>query len=397
MIHHRPDATQSLSYDGFIRLYEYLSKRDFNSAKRHTRKDFAVVCPLHQDDHASMSFDPEGKKWYCPVCKVGGGIAHMVLEFGPADFHCDGFSEKQRLAAAFRWLRKKGFVPPDPAEEEYERRRGITSTIEPARIDRSALREIPNPKSTNKSGFPVLSNKKCTVFPYTDAAGNVEYEVLRFDGTNSLGEPDKYFLQRTVLPAGGAWLETASTWQYTIDGVGVRNIPLYANGKKRRKPSGPYIYERESESPARLFLLPEVIAAAANGRRIFVVEGEKKALALRARTGECVTTWAGGANSELQISWLRDIAGAESLWVFADCDPYKPGRKGEMRSEGREAALERAHFFRRVVFDVRMIDLFPGRGDKSDVDDWLKLRPNAPASELLDELEAVAAHTEPIE
>lgn len=393
----RPDAVAEISADAFIRLYELLSGYDFSTAKKHTRKDYAVTCPLHHDEHASMSFDPAGRRWFCPVCHVGGGIADMVLEFAPRDFVATGFTERQRRASAFRWLRKQGFVAADAVEQDYERRHGLSGAI--ARIDdrRGALKAIPNPKATNTSGFPQLANKRTTIFRYTDALGNVEVEVMRFDGTNSLGQLDKYIVQRTVLPAGGTWTEAATAWMYVLaDGTVAASVPLADRGRRRRKPAGPYVYGVDPEMPRRLYHLPEVLATAAAGELIVVVEGEKKCDALRRRTRLCVTTWGEGARAALQPAWLRDVAGASRIWVLADSDPYKERKDGSIRSEGREAALDRAHFFRRVVFDVRAIDLFPERADKSDVFDWLAERPDATAAALIAELEAIAARTQAV-
>jgi hypothetical protein len=398
MMNYRPDAVSEISSDAFIRLYEMLSGYDFSTAKKHTRKDFAVVCPLHHDEHASMSFDPVGRQWFCPVCHVGGGIADMVLEFKPADFSAAGFNEKQRRASAFRWLRKRGFVSADALEEDYDRRHGLQVETQAVTFSRGELKAIPNAKATNKSGYPVLSNKKTTIFQYTDALGNVENEVLRFDGQNSLGKDDKYIVQRTVLPSGGAWVESVTSWMYLLDGRGIATVPLTdGKGKRRRKPAGPYVYGIDPDKQRRLYHLPDVLEAAARGDLIVVVEGEKKCDALRKRAGLCVTTWAEGAKAELQPDWLRNVAGAGRLWVLADSDPYKERADGVIRSEGREAALDRAHFFRRVVFDVRTIDLFPDRGDKSDVYDWLIERPGASPAALIAELENLASATEPIQ
>jgi hypothetical protein len=180
------------------------------------------------------------------------------------------------------------------------------------------------------------------------------------------------------------------------DGTVAASVPLHENGKRRRKPTGPYVYGVDPETPRRLYRLPEVVEAAAKGELIIVVEGEKKCDELRRRTGLCVTTWAEGARAALQAEWLRTVAGASRLWVLADSDPYKERKDGTVRSEGREAALDRAHFFRRVVFDVRAIDLFPDREDKSDVFDWLAERPEATPAALIAELEAIAARTEAV-
>lgn len=406
MMSYRPDALSDISSQAFIRLYEDFSGYNFSTAKKHTRKDYAVVCPLHSDEHASMSFDPEGLRWFCPVCRVGGGVAEMVLRFEPRGFVPSGINERQRRASAFRWLRAAGYATPDPVEEDFKRRFRLHHA---ERLERPTLKDIPNPKATNKSGYPVLSDKKTTVFQYTDALGNVENEVLRFDGKNTLGEPDKYIIQRIVLPAGGAWVEStaSSTWAYTLDGSVLANVPLMKDGKRRRKPAGPYVYGIPDGKKRRLYRLTEVQAVAAVGGLIIVVEGERKCDALRRRLGIAsvedalrlgiaVTTWAEGARAELQQDWLHDVAGAARLWVLADSDPYKQRKiKDEVRvvSEGREAALDRAHFFRRVVFDVRALDLFPEREDKSDVDDWLQENPAVTGAGILGHLESLATAT----
>jgi hypothetical protein len=403
MTSYRPDALSDISSQTFIRLYEDFSGYNFSTAKKHTRKDYAVVCPLHSDEHASMSFDPEGLRWFCPVCRVGGGVAEMVLRFEPQGFVPSGINERQRRASAFRWLRDAGYATPDPVEEDFKRRFKLHHA---ERLERPTLKDIPNPKATNKSGYPVLSDKKTTVFQYTDAQGNVENEVLRFDGKNTLGEAEKYMIQRIVLPAGGAWTECAatSTWDYVLDDEILATVKLMKDGKRRRKPAGPYVYGIPDNKKRRLFHLPEVQAVATIGGLIIVVEGEKKCDALRrrlgiasvddaVRLGVAVTTWAEGSRAELQQAWLRDVAGAARLWVLADSDPFKQRKvNDEIRviSEGREAALDRAHFFRRVVFDVRALDLFPQREDKSDVDDWLQENPAVSPAGILEHLESVA-------
>jgi hypothetical protein len=63
----------------------------------------------------------------------------------------------------------------------------------------------------------------------------------------------------------------------------------------------------------------------------------------------------------------------------------------ERFNPGRDAAWDRAAFFRRVVFDVRVIDFFPDRFDGSDVEEWLDERPRVSGPALMVELEAIAA------
>jgi hypothetical protein len=356
----------------FGTVYEHLSNYSLAQARKATAKDLLVICPIHEDHQPSMHLDVSGKKWYCPVCQIGGGIADLICAVQPPGY-AGGATLTERRRAAFDWLRSRSFV-------------------------RSDFRAMPAPAPRKNSRYRKLLDERCTVYDYVDAKGNLRYQVLRFDGFDEDGRPDKYFRQRRRLPEG-AWELRADSWVYvTSQSTIAASVSAWqdaARTERRRKPSGPWAYSMEGEE-SLLLDLPDVLRAAARGELIIVVVGEKKCRLLRARTGLCVTTSHNGDGGRMNPAWRFQVAGASGLWSLCDSDKVIERRDPatgvvERICPGRDAALERAHFFRRTVFDVRVIDLFPDRFDGSDIVEWLALRPNASPQELRAELAALAA------
>jgi putative DNA primase/helicase len=165
-------------------------------------------------------------------------------------------------------------------------------------------------------------------YDYTDADGQPLYQVVRTS-------PKDFFMRRPG--ANGAWVGK-------LDGV-----------------------ERV------LYRLPEVIEAVKAGRRVFVVEGEKDAEALR-RKGEVATCNPGGA-SKGKSKWRREyseyLVGAEVI-VVADAD--EPGRR---HAEAIRASLAG------VAASVRVVEPAEGK-DAADhlaagygVDDFVAVRGDA--------------------
>jgi len=116
-------------------------------------------------------------------------------------------------------------------------------------------------------------------YGYTDEAGELLYEVCRFD--------PKTFRQRRPDGNGG--------WDWSL------------NGTRRT-----------------MYRLPEVIAAVADGRRVFVAEGEKDVDALF-RAGEVATCNPGGAGKWKDVAALaRTVLADAEIIVVADKD--KAGR-----------------------------------------------------------------------
>jgi 5S rRNA maturation endonuclease (ribonuclease M5) len=120
------------------------------------------------------------------------------------------------------------------------------------------------------------------IYPYTDEEGTLLFEVLRIpqEGGN------KTFRQRHPDP------EKKSGWTWNMDGV--RRVP---------------------------YRLPEVLAAKAEGRTIYIVEGEKDVETLR-RRGEVATTSPMGAGKWSPA--FSELLSACNIVIVPDTDT--PGR-----------------------------------------------------------------------
>jgi hypothetical protein len=113
---------------------------------------------------------------------------------------------------------------------------------------------------------------------------------------------------------------------------------------------------------------------------VIVVEGEKKALLTREKTGMVVVTSAFGADSPEKTNW-SPLAGKE-VWIVIDCNT--PGR-----AYGRRVArlLENLNPKPRV----KIISL-PGLDEGDDIEQWLERHaPGLTQSEIVEKLEHFAA------
>ena len=133
---------------------------------------------------------------------------------------------------------------------------------------------------------PPKARRVVATYPYTDATGNLLFEVLRYD--------PKSFCQRRPGGKGG--------WTYNL--AGVQRV---------------------------LYRLPQVLAAVRAGEAVFLAEGEKDADAL-ARLGLVATTNPGGA-AKWSDSYTNALAGADVV-VLPDNDAA-----GERHAEQVATAL----------------------------------------------------------
>jgi 5S rRNA maturation endonuclease (ribonuclease M5) len=116
------------------------------------------------------------------------------------------------------------------------------------------------------------------VYQYTDEEGTLLFEVLRVP----LPGGKKTFRQRAPIPG-------PKPWKWNMDDV--RRV---------------------------LYRLPEVLTAKAEGRLIYIVEGEKDVETLRLRAGVAATTSPMGAG-KWQIEYSEMLAGA-NIVIIADAD-----------------------------------------------------------------------------
>jgi hypothetical protein len=345
-------------------VYERLTTYSTANARRRG-DELRVICPVHEDQHPSCDLNLARGLWICRACGASGDAVGMVLARGIVG----GSTAKERYRAAFAWLRG---------------------------LDPRYAGSAPMPNSAKTASRNSRTLAKITarhIYPYIDEDGRVLYEVVREEGINHEGEPDKDFRLRRVLPPG-AWIAERDRYVYrdlrgeTVPVSESDPSPLvlprfHRDGRERRHPRGRHAYRMEGVRRV-LYRLPEVRAAARGFGRLVLVEGEKKAEALRARMGLAVTTIAGGANALLETAWLRDILGVAQLVVMADAD-----------DPGRRCALERGRFFTDACTDVRVL-AFADSDDGYDVGDWLQARKNCSRELLLAELAERLGRTLPL-
>lgn len=359
-------------------VYEALTGYDTSTAKaaRISRggREIRVICPVHADAHPSCDLDLDRGLWICrsEFCGARGTAASMVILSGKVS----GGNDRERYRNAYEWLR----------------------SLDPRNI--VADKPIPAPKG-GLGAANCVRYTKITHFPYTDANGNVVFEIIRKDGVNAEGEPDKDFSQRRKLPDAGEWFRVGDRWVYhdsngkpvpwsdeDLEPVSL-SMSRY-DGSPRPRPRGPWVYSMRgltatSNPSLVLYRLPEVRAAAAAGKVLIMDEGEAKTDYLRERSTFTVTTMHNGAGCELFDEWAMDVAGCSMLIILADSDP-----------DGRAAAYRRAQHFRRTVFDVRIVDFY-GDNSHRDGTDWLKERPQLSRHQVDEAILELALQTKGID
>lgn len=219
-------------------------------------REWRTFCPLHRDEHPSLDFT-DGQQ---------GGIVFTCRSSG-----CDS----ALIAAHFREAHPELF--PRGEHAHANARRVIERT-----------------------------------YPYTDAAGELLFEVVRFD--------PKDFRQRRPDGNGG--------WVWNLDGV--RRV---------------------------LYRLPRVIETAKAGGVVYVVEGEKDAEALE-RLKLTATCNAGGAG-KWRPEYAEALRGAKGAVILPDND-----------QPGHAHALGVARSLHAAGVPVKVLEL-PGLPEKGDVSDWL--------------------------
>lgn len=148
---------------------------------------------------------------------------------------------------------------------------------------------------------------------------------------------------------------------------------------RHRDAAGNWVY-KAGDGPAVLYRLPEVKAAIAEGRTIFVVEGEKDADRLASLGLVATCNIEGAAAPEQKAKWKAEYTAqlADAARVVLIPDNDEPGR-AHMRHIAAQIAGK--------VADVRWLEL-PGLPDKGDLSDWLN------KDHTVDELKALAKSAE---
>jgi len=270
--------------------------------------------------HGSMAVEIGGNKagtWYDFQDEVGGGVVELVQRE-------TGLANGE----VFDWLREMGIE------------------VGPAQTDQRTA-----------ATYHYTDH-------YTDEPGEPLFQVVRY-------EPKKFVQRRLADDGKPIWgLKAGRYW-------------LGKTGWKLDKgdiPSGAEV-RQFPECPRVPYRLPELVQAVAEGKTIYIPEGEKDVDNLR-RLGLAATCNPGGAG-KWPPGFRRYFRGARVV-VLPDND--EPGWKhGQMVVKNLLPATE----------CVRMLDL-PGLPDKGDVSDWLKAGGTVEALErLANSVSSVDATAEP--
>jgi len=207
-----------------------------------------------------------------------------------------------------------------------------------------SMRDLfPDDKGTSWNPFGDEA-EEIEVYPYVDEDGEVLFEVVRFELTDTThpAYPDKSFRQRVP---GKGW----GRKKYDVDPV--------------------------------LYRLPNLLQASENADVVFVVEGEKDVHTLE-KLGFTATTNPQGAG-DWHPRYNPALDGAHVV-VLPDND-----------DEGRNHARTVAGSVFEVAASVRIVDL-PGIPPKGDVTDWMEEHTAADLNRLVQQTDPLDAPLEPI-
>ena len=285
--------------------------------------EYTAKCPAHQDRTASLTATvkaspKDGKEKIYLCCHAGCSGADIMAALGiKAKDLIINPDEPGRPAGS---AAKRQQSAAKKQRQETEQVDGLTvHTVPPAEEKKDEL--IPDWDHPDK------------VYSYTDENGRELFQVVRLHYKD--GKPGKTFRQRRHDPKD----PKANKQGY------VNSVPAEIRD-------------------TTLYRLPEVIRAIADGKAVYVVEGEKDADTL-SRLGFTATCNPGGAG-KWREGYSRRLQGADVI-ILPDCDTK------ENNYTGQEHALDVAIKLRNFAKRVRLVDIkeacpeLPAKGDISDM------------------------------
>lgn len=276
-------------------------------------KALSIRQTLRWGGQGSRSVDIEKGTWFDHEANEGGGAIALVMR-----------ELKTDKPGALAWMESHGFV--EPREK----------SAQPIRTGQDAPPSSNPPRAQDEPPTLDVDEEQGKLvdvcgYTYTDRDGNKLYQVVRqqwrlFDGTWKIdpktGNPKKTFKQRRPDGGGG--------WIYNLDGIG-----------------------------HCLYRARELDMAIAEGRTVYIVEGEKDADTL-AGWDICGTTNSGGAQ-HWKPEHVAAFSGADVV-ILVDNDEV-----------GIKAGETKARSLRGTASRIRLLnfaDHVPGFPAKGDVTDW---------------------------
>ncbi|MCV0395457.1 MAG: AAA family ATPase [Rhizobiaceae bacterium] len=267
---------------------------------------------LRWGKNGSLSVDLQKQTWHDHEDQTGGGVLDLLTAFR-------GYTKQE----AVEWLQDEGFL------ERREKPNGAANGSSP---------------QGKFAGF--MDDWPVATYEYHDDKGRLAYEVLKFAKT----APRRY-MQRRKHPAGKGWI-----WGLQAGTYGQIRSGDWFKSKEGKH----YQAEETFEEAVRwLYHRDEVLKAKADGKPVFLCEGEKDAETLRS-WGFTATTNAGGAKYWTD-QFDDDLAGADVV-ILPDND-----------DAGRQRATLRGAGLKPKAKSVRVLDIAQSWKDapeKADITDW---------------------------
>ncbi len=380
--------------------------------------EYTAKCPAHEDGTASLTLRVK------PSPKDGKERVYL---------NCHAGCSHEKIMAVLRLTNQDLIVNPDPdwkpgkGGRKHTNGRGenggdgssVTRTNGAGSSVKSPRTDEPSPRS------PAPSDADAPPETVEEIQGVIVHTVGRENGgdgssvTRSDGADSRENAARTDEPSPSSrsdgpkidWNHPDQVYSYT-DAKGkevfqvVRYHYLNAEGKtfrQRRKDPGDPKANREGyvmSVPAELrdsvvYRLPEVLKAIADGKPVYVVEGEKDVETLR-RLGFCATCNAGGAGgsedgkSAGRKGWMeshsRLLHGADAI-LLPDND--EPGYR-----HVKDVALKLKNEAKRVRM-VNLVEACPELPKKGDVSDMVSIMGDVKAMDALARQVAITPEFDP--
>ena len=321
--------------------------------------EYTAKCPAHQDRTASLTATvkaspKDGKEKIYLCCHAGCSGADIMAALGikAKDLIVNPdervLSDRPRTPSAGRSSKgngKSGSAGSKAGQGEAgaaKNPQGKTTET----VDGVTVHTVPPVEDPKKDELVPDWEHPDKVYSYTDEEGRELFQVVRLHYKD--GKPGKTFRQRVHDPKD----PKANKQGY------VNSVPADIRDNT-------------------LYRLPEVIRAIADGKAVYVVEGEKDADTL-ARLGFTATCNPGGAG-KWREGYSRRLQGADVI-ILPDCDTK------ENKYTGQEHALDVAIKVRNYAKRVRLVDIkeaCPELPPKGDISDMVQLMGDTEAMDAL--------------
>ena len=321
--------------------------------------EYTAKCPAHEDRTASLTVTAkasrkDGKQRIYLCCHAGCGNDAVMAALGikPKDLIVNpderGLSAGNRTRTAERTAR--GSAPGTPSGKAQQGDLVPGMTVNQAG-GQGAFRSPPGTPSDKDELVPDWDHPD-RIYSYTDEDGNELFQVVRLHYKD--GKPGKTFRQR-----------------------------MRATEEQRRDPKVKVNREGYVNSvppelrDTTLYRLPQVLRAIADGKPVFVVEGEKDVETLE-RLGHVATCNPGGAG-KWREGYSRRLSGADVI-ILPDNDS-----KGNDYT-GQNHAYDVALKLQQVARRVRLVDLkeaCPELPEKGDISDMVQIMGDVDAMDAL--------------